>query len=72
MLAYGYNCYAVDSNISYIGTATQGTVRAEAKCKDSHESDTGQVRVRIYDEKDNMIAKCVFTVAYTGEKFDVL
>ena len=70
VLAYGFNCYAVDSNITYIGTATEGTVRAEAKCKDGHEADTGQVRVRIFDAKDNMIAKGVFIVAYTGEVVD--
>ncbi|MBQ9031060.1 MAG: PaaI family thioesterase [Parasporobacterium sp.] len=70
VLAYGYNCYALDSNITYIGTVTGGTVRAEAKCKDNHESETGQVRVRIFDAQNNLIAKGVFTVAYTGEKFD--
>jgi len=70
VLAYGYNCYAVDSSMTYIGTAAEGTVRAEAKCKDNHESETGQVRVRIFDKQDNMIAKGVFTVAYTGEFFD--
>lgn len=70
VLAYGYNCYAVDSNMTYIGTAVKGRVRAEAKCKDCHEQETGQVRVRLFDEEDNMIAKGVFTVAYTGELFD--
>lgn len=70
VLAYGYNCYALDSNITYIGTATEGIVRAEAKCKENHESETGQIRVRIFDGQDNLIAKGVFTVAYTGEKID--
>lgn len=70
VLAYGYNCYALDSNITYIGTVTEGIVRAEAKCKDNHEAETGQVRVRIFDSQDNLIAKGVFTVAYTGELFD--
>ena len=71
VLAYGYNCYALDSNITYIGTVTEGTVRAEAKCKDNHEAETGQIRVRIFDGQDNLIAKGVFTVAYTGEVFDI-
>ena len=71
VLSYGYNCYAVEGNISYFGAVTEGMIRAEAKCKDNHESETGQIRVRIFDSADNLIAKGTFVVAYTGETFEV-
>lgn len=70
-LAYGYNCCAVEGKIDYIGTATEGIIRAEAKCKDTHESETGQVRVRIFDANENLIAKAHFIIAYTGDRFEI-
>ena len=70
VLSYGYNCFAVEGNISYIGAVTEGESRAEAKCKDNHEAETGEIRVRIFDSSDNLIAKGTFIVAYTGEKFE--
>jgi uncharacterized protein (TIGR00369 family) len=69
VLSYGYDCYGVVGEITYTGFAESGTLRAEAKCKDLHEQETVDIRVRIYDEMDNMIAKAKFTSAYTGKPF---
>ena len=44
---------------------------AEAKCKDLHDQETVDIRVRVYDEADNMIAKARFTTAYTGQPFEM-
>lgn len=70
-LAYGYNCFAVEGRIEYFGAATEGIIRAEAKCKDEHESETGKVRVRIFDSENNLIARANFVIAYDGERFFV-
>ncbi|MBE6016378.1 MAG: PaaI family thioesterase [Lachnospiraceae bacterium] len=69
-LAYGYNCFAVEGRFEYLGTATEGIVRAEAKCKDEHESETGQVKVRVFDAEGNLIARGYFVIIYTGEPFE--
>lgn len=69
-LAYGYNCFAVEGRIEYLGTATEGIIRAEAKCKDEHDQETGQVRVRVYDSNNNLIARCYFVIIYDGKKFE--
>ena len=69
VLSYGYDSYGVVGEITYTGFAESGTLRAEAKCKDLHEQETVDIRVRIYDEMDNMIAKAKFTSAYTGKPF---
>ena len=69
VLSYGYDSYGVVGEITYTGFASSGTLRAEAKCKDLHEQETVDIRVRIYDEMDNMIAKAKFTSAYTGKPF---
>lgn len=69
VLSYGYDSYGVVGEITYTGFAESGTLRAEAKCKDLHEQETVDIRVRIYDDVDNMIAKAKFTSAYTGKPF---
>lgn len=71
VLSYGYDGYGVVGEITYIGFATSGKIRAEAKCKDLHDQETVDIRVRVYDEADNMIAKARFTTAYTGQPFEM-
>lgn len=67
VLSYGYECYGMEGNITYLGTVSSGTVRAVAKCKDNHDSESVQIRVRIYDDQENLIAKANFVSVYTGE-----
>ena len=71
ILPYGYNCYAVEGNITYLDAVSEGTVKAVAKGKDEHEKESGACRVRIFAEDGRMIAKATFTILYTGEAFSV-
>ena len=71
VIAYGYEGYAVVGEITYTGFVTGGKLRAVAKCKDLHEQETGDVRVRVYDEEDNVIAKVKVTTYYTGKPFEM-
>ena len=69
MLSYGWNSYAVEGTISYLGAAEGGTITAVAKGRDTHEGETGQCRVRITAEDGSVIAQAKFMLYYTGEPF---
>ena len=69
ILPYGYNCYAVEGHITYMDAVSEGTVTAVAKGKDEHEKESGSCRVRLMAEDGRIIAKAVFTIFYTGDRF---
>ena len=69
ILSYGYDAMASDGKITYLGAVTKGKLKVIAKAKDLHESEYGSCKVTVYNEEELPIAKCVFTIYYTGEKF---
>ena len=71
ILPYGYNCYAVEGNITYLDAVSEGIVTASAKGKDEHDKESGSCRVRIFAGDGRLIAKATFTIFYTGEPFSI-
>ena len=69
ILPYGYNCYAVEGRITYMDAVSEGSVTAVATGKDEHEKESGSCRVRLYADDGRVIAKAVFTIFFTGERF---
>lgn len=70
ILPFGYNCYAVEGHITYMDAVSEGTVTAVAKGKDEHDKESGSCRVRLLAEDGRVIAKAVFTIFYTGDRFE--
>lgn len=69
VLAYGWNGYAVEGNITYFDAVKEGQLRAVARAKDLHGAENGSCRVSIYGPGDQLIAKASFSILYTGEPF---
>jgi uncharacterized protein (TIGR00369 family) len=69
ILPYGWDCCAVEGVITYVDSVDKGVVTAVAKGKDEHDRESGSCRVRLFNEKGDIIAKAKFTILYTGERF---
>ncbi len=69
ILPYGWDCCAVEGKVTYVDSVAAGVVTAVAKGKDEHDKESGSCRVRVYADDGRIIAKAVFTILYTGERF---
>ena len=68
-LAYGYDGFSVEGTIQFFDTATEGHLTVTAKSKDTHDQETGKVRVTITAEDGRIIARVNFVSCYTGKPF---
>ena len=69
ILPYGWDCCAVEGNITYFDSVSEGVVTAVAKGKDEHDKESGACRVRLLAEDGRILAKAVFTIVYSGAPF---